>query len=168
MLCRSPFGVGLAHRLDYGTCGLIIGYKTYAMRTNLIYQFYKKNLIKKYISLAATSGAIKFSNLCHSANLSTLYVNALTFKLLDHKLIIGKRHQIRLTYRHICGDRTYCAKLCTSGVWSCLISSLRHQCLTSYISCLYHVGGLLTFECGLRPLFRYVLINFLKLSALRV
>ncbi|XXM93246.1 MAG: pseudouridine synthase [Candidatus Hodgkinia cicadicola] len=172
LLCRQFSNAAAAHRLDYGTCGVIAVYKLNSVCVSLARQFYNSDVIKKYVclSVCAAGAGASANNMCVFSNLSVLCANALKLSLLDCKLIAGKRHQIRLTRRGVCGDRLYCVSVQLHGIWACLIYSLRYQCLSAYLICLRHVvsAKLLIIERALEPLFRYVLVNFLKLSAVQL
>ncbi|XXM93580.1 pseudouridine synthase [Candidatus Hodgkinia cicadicola] len=163
-LCSS---VGLAHRLDYGTCGLLVAYKTKLAGLSLLRQFWTRGVLKKYVCFSAASACTSLDAACVFSGFSTMRTRSLKFGLLDCKLVVGKRHQIRLMQRRVYGDRTYCASAHLFGMWACLGCALNHQCLRSYAVLIRHPSGLalLAVESGLSLQFRYVLINFLKLSA---
>ncbi|XXM90068.1 pseudouridine synthase [Candidatus Hodgkinia cicadicola] len=170
LLCKHLFSISLVHRLDYGTYGVIVVCKTAAARACFARQFYDSDVIKKYVCLSAQTAPSNYNlNVCSFLNIVVFSVGFLRFCLLDCKLFVGKRHSIRLAQRHICGDKTYCIVVQIHGLFACLISSLRYQCLNACLICFRHVASakLLTFEYVLQPLLRYLLINFLKLSALR-
>ncbi|AUG91601.1 pseudouridine synthase, RluA family [Candidatus Hodgkinia cicadicola] len=164
--------MGLAHRLDRGTCGLIAAYKSKLARASLARQFCEHSVVKKYVCLSASESSgcvcLNSSDACSFVRFSAIWFSFLRLSLLDCKLVVGKRHLIRLTQRHVCGDRLYCVNVRLFGLPACLINSLRCQCLSAYLICLRHFASskLLVLERAPELSFRWVLINFLKLSAL--
>ncbi|WGS83427.1 MAG: pseudouridine synthase [Candidatus Hodgkinia cicadicola] len=165
-LCSS---VGLAHRLDYGTCGVLVAHKTKLAASSLLRQFWSRGVVKKYVCFNTALACTNLDVACAFSRFSTMRASSHKFSLLDCKLVVGKRHQIRLMQRRVYGDRTYCASTHLFGMWACLGCALKHQCLRSYTVLVRHPSGLalLAVESGLGLQFRYVLINFLKLSAQR-
>lgn len=172
LLCAHFFGVRLAHRLDYGTCGIITVCKSNLAHARLVRQFCEHSIVKKYVCLSVSENnncvCLNLSGACGFVCFSVFRFSFLKLSLLDCKLVVGKRHLIRLTQRRLCGDRLYCVNVRLLGLLACLINSLRHQCLGAYLICLRHFVGskLLVMESAPRLLFRWLLINFLKLSAL--
>ncbi|XXN13701.1 MAG: pseudouridine synthase [Candidatus Hodgkinia cicadicola] len=161
----------MAHRLDYGTCGIITVYKSKLAYARLARQFCEHSVVKKYVCLSVAESnncvCLNSSAACEFVCFSVIRFSFLKLSLLDCKLVLGKRHLIRLMQRHLCGDRLYCVNVRLFGLLVCLINSLRYQALSAYLICLRHFisSKLLVLERAPELLFRWMLINFLKLSA---
>lgn len=134
--------MGLAHRLDYGTCGVIAVYKSKLAQASLARQFCEHGVVKKYVCLSVTEGHSRVrlspSAACGLVCFSTIWFRFLKLSLSDCRLVLGKRHLIRLLQRNLCGDRLYCVGVRLFGLLACLINSLRHQALSAYLVCLRH------------------------------
>ncbi|PIM95351.1 pseudouridine synthase, RluA family [Candidatus Hodgkinia cicadicola] len=95
LLYKNYNGISLtmAHRLDYRTCRLMV--TTKVKDVNLSNQFWFKTLEKIY-KLLCSSIKYKTSSFCCFNNTSVLTLDKLKLYMVKCKLIVGKRHQIRL------------------------------------------------------------------------
>ncbi len=96
----------ISHRLDYGTYGLMIATKDQDIR--LYNQFYLKTVIKIYKVLSSEKD--RKSSYYFNNNILIIILDSLEVYMTNYKLVVGKRHQIRLQTRGIVGDRIYNCK----------------------------------------------------------
>ncbi|PIM95784.1 pseudouridine synthase, RluA family [Candidatus Hodgkinia cicadicola] len=145
------------HRLDYGTCGLMIATK--CKDAYIFDQFCSKKILKVYKILCFTR---KNKNILFYSNKKISIINLGNFKIrfINYKLVVGKRHQIRLQIRDIIGDRTYNTKLCLKSSWNVFFSSIKHQFLTSCLLSyeITKTKRVICIETKLSQTFRYILI----------
>ncbi len=67
--------------------------------------------MEKMYKLLCFSKSYKTSSCCCFNNTSVLILDKLKLYMVDCKLIVGKRHQIRLQTRCVVGDKMYSYKL---------------------------------------------------------
>ncbi|WP_414173047.1 pseudouridine synthase [Candidatus Hodgkinia cicadicola] len=152
----------MVHRLDYGTCGLMVATKV--KDVNLSNQFWFKTMEKMY-KLLCFSKSYKTSSCCCFNNTSVLILDKLKLYMVDCKLIVGKRHQIRLQTRCVVGDKMYSYKLYPKVYWDILWSSIEHPVLTSCLISyeITETKRIICVETKPSQISRYILILFLKL-----
>ncbi len=132
---RSVPRVGIVHRLDKDTTGLLVVAKDFKTHTSLVEQLQQRTVSRKYIALVyggmISGGTIDEPIGRHSVDRKRMAVKpsmgrpAVThyrirkkyngFTLLDVKLETGRTHQIRVHMSHIkfpiIGDRVYGRKM---------------------------------------------------------